>query len=91
MDMSESELTLGKVIQEKREKLDMTQRELARAIHLNHATISRIENNPDIVADPSKSDERRQPSRRQRQKWRSGAGADDGNPTKQFCYSLPGC
>ena len=53
MDMSESELTLGKVIQEKREKLDMTQRELARAIHLNHATISRIENNPDIVADPS--------------------------------------
>jgi transcriptional regulator with XRE-family HTH domain len=53
MDMSESELTLGKVIQEKREKLDMTQRELARAVHLNHATISRIENNPDIVADPS--------------------------------------
>lgn len=53
MDMSESKLTLGKVIQDKREKLDMTQRELARAVHLNHATISRIENNPDIVADPS--------------------------------------
>ena len=51
--MSESELTLGKVIQAKREKLDLTQRELARAVHLNHATISRIENNPDIVADPS--------------------------------------
>ncbi|NCB27313.1 MAG: XRE family transcriptional regulator, partial [Bacteroidia bacterium] len=36
-----------------REKMGMTQRELARAVNINHATISRIENNPDIVADPS--------------------------------------
>ncbi len=31
----------------------MTQRELAREVNINHATISRIENNPEIVADPS--------------------------------------
>ena len=31
----------------------MKQRELARAVNLNHATISRIENNPEIIADPS--------------------------------------
>ena len=51
--MDENERTLGKVIEAKRKQLDITQRELARAIHINHATISRIENNPDIVADPS--------------------------------------
>lgn len=51
--MEESDLTLGAVIQAKREKMGMTQRELARAVNINHATISRIENNPDIVADPS--------------------------------------
>jgi transcriptional regulator with XRE-family HTH domain len=51
--MEESDLTLGAVIQAKREKMGMTQRELARVVNINHATISRIENNPDIVADPS--------------------------------------
>lgn len=53
MNREESERTLGKVIATQREKLGMTQRELARAVNLNHATISRIENNPAIVADPS--------------------------------------
>jgi transcriptional regulator with XRE-family HTH domain len=51
--MEEKRLTLGEAIQAKREKLGMTQRELARRVNLNHATISRIEGNPDIVADPS--------------------------------------
>ncbi len=51
--MGEHKRTLGQVIETKRKQLNITQRELARAIHINHATISRIENNPDIVADPS--------------------------------------
>ena len=51
--MAEKERTLGKVIAAQRDKLEMTQRQLARAVNINHATISRIENNPDIVADPS--------------------------------------
>jgi transcriptional regulator with XRE-family HTH domain len=53
VDMGENELTLGSVIQAKREQLGLTQRQLAREVNLNHATISRIEGNPDIVADPS--------------------------------------
>lgn len=51
--MEEKKLTLGAVIQAKREKLGMTQRELARRINLHHATISRLEANPEIVADPN--------------------------------------
>jgi transcriptional regulator with XRE-family HTH domain len=51
--MDGSGRTLGKVIAAQRSKLGMTQRELARAVNINHATISRIEGNPDIVADPS--------------------------------------
>ena len=51
--MNKQERTLGKVIASQRVKLDMTQRQLARAVNINHATISRIENNPDIIADPS--------------------------------------
>lgn len=51
--MEEDARVLGKVIAAQRESLGMTQRELARAVNLNHATISRIENNPEIVADPS--------------------------------------
>jgi transcriptional regulator with XRE-family HTH domain len=51
--MGENELTLGAVIRAKRERLGMTQRELARAVNINHATISRIESNPEIIADPS--------------------------------------
>ncbi len=51
--MGENERTLGAVIAAQRKKLDMTQRELAREVNINHATISRIENNPEIVADPS--------------------------------------
>jgi len=51
--MNENKRILGKVIAAQREKLGLTQRELARAVNINHATISRIENNPDIVADPN--------------------------------------
>ena len=52
-DMGESELTLGRVIQAKREQLGLTQRQLAREVNLNHATISRIEGDFGRVADPS--------------------------------------
>lgn len=51
--MDENKRILGEVIEAKRKKLNITQRELAREVNLNHATISRIENNPDIIADPS--------------------------------------
>ena len=51
--MEDDARVLGKVIAAQRESLGMTQRELARAVNLNHATISRIENNPEITADPS--------------------------------------
>ena len=51
--MEEKKLTLGAVIQAKRENLGMTQRELARRVNLHHATISRLEANPEIVADPN--------------------------------------
>lgn len=50
--MNEQDRTLGKVIASQREKLGLTQRQLAREVNINHATISRIEKNPDIVADP---------------------------------------
>lgn len=51
--MEEMKVTLGKVICDKRESLGISQRELAKATKLNHATIARIEKEPDIVADPS--------------------------------------
>ena len=51
--MNTQDDTLGSVITSQREKLGLTQRQLAREVNLNHATISRIEKNPDIVADPS--------------------------------------
>jgi len=52
-DMGENGLTLGHVIQAKRERLGLTQRQLAREVNLNHATISRIEGDFGRVADPS--------------------------------------
>jgi transcriptional regulator with XRE-family HTH domain len=52
-DMGENGLTLGRVIQAKREQLGLTQRQLAREVNLNHATISRIEGDFGRVADPS--------------------------------------
>ncbi len=51
--MNEQDRSLGNVIASQREKLGLTQRQLAREVNINHATISRIERNPDIVADPS--------------------------------------
>ena len=53
VDTESQEYTLGEIIAAQREKLHLTQRELAREVSLNHATISRIENNPEIMADPS--------------------------------------
>lgn len=50
--MEANKQTLGQVIKTQREKLCKTQRELAREVKINNATISRIESNPDIVADP---------------------------------------
>ena len=44
--------TLGGKIKEKREELHITQRDLAKKIGMNSSTISRIESDPDVVADP---------------------------------------
>ena len=49
MDMN---TTLGAVIKKQREALGINQRDLAKAVNINNSTISRIENNPQIVADP---------------------------------------
>ena len=43
--------TLGVTIKAKREKLHMTQRDLAKKIGMNSSTISRIESDPDVIAD----------------------------------------
>ena len=48
----ETKKTLGEVIERKRKELGLSQRELARKVHLNNATISRIEAMPEITADP---------------------------------------
>ena len=51
--MSKDSKTLGQVIKEQREKLGLSQRELARKVNINNATISLIEGNPKIVANPN--------------------------------------
>lgn len=51
--MDKNKRRLGEVIESQRHRLGMTQRQLAREVNINHATISKIERNPDIVADPS--------------------------------------
>jgi len=50
--MTSKKLTLGKVISSRREEMNLGVRELARDVKLDHSTIVRIENTPDIVADP---------------------------------------
>jgi len=44
--------TLGAVIKNQREALGINQRDLAKDVGINNSTISRIENNPEIIADP---------------------------------------
>jgi transcriptional regulator with XRE-family HTH domain len=51
--MNKQKPTLGEVITARREELGLTMRALARAINTNHATISKIESNPNIVAEPN--------------------------------------
>ena len=43
--------TLGEVIKARREELEITQRELARGVHISNATVSRIEGNDKITPD----------------------------------------
>ena len=51
--MNEEKLpTLGEKVKAKREELHMTQRDLAKKIGINSSTISRIESDPDVIADP---------------------------------------
>lgn len=50
--MKDENTTLGAVIKNQREALGINQRDLAKAVNINNSTISRIENNPQIVADP---------------------------------------
>ncbi len=44
--------SLGNVIKARREELGIKQLELAHAVGINSSTISRLESNPKIVADP---------------------------------------
>lgn len=50
--MTDTIITLGQVIKNQREALGIKQTELARDVKINNSTISRIESNPNIVADP---------------------------------------
>jgi transcriptional regulator with XRE-family HTH domain len=50
--MAKGTETLGMVISRRREQLDLGVRELAREVQLDHTTILRLENNPDLIADP---------------------------------------
>ena len=50
--MKDTTITLGQVIKNQREVLGIKQTELARDVKINNSTISRIESNPNIVADP---------------------------------------
>lgn len=50
--MTDTTITLGQVIKNQREALGIKQTELARDVKINNSTISRIESNPNIVADP---------------------------------------
>lgn len=49
--MENENITLGSIIKNRRTELNLGQRELARLVGLNHATISRLENDPSAVAD----------------------------------------
>ena len=51
--MSEKKTTLGEVISARRNELGLSMRALARAINTNHATISKLESNPNIEAEPN--------------------------------------
>lgn len=50
--MEDNKTTLGQVIKAQREALGIKQTDLAKAVNINNSTISRIESNPSIVADP---------------------------------------
>jgi transcriptional regulator with XRE-family HTH domain len=45
--------TLGKVISKRRNEVGKSQRELATAVHISNATVSRIESDDNIVPDNS--------------------------------------